>query len=169
MLNVLVGAHGTGKSTLLRELKGKIPYYVTDGFSRPISESFKGYGFKDEKDFHQDLINTISEWAWDNYLDQNVISARSLVDVIVYSKYFFPDWSYELVIAKFQESKEKVNFFYIPIEFDLSEDGVRFSDKKQQVEINRLLKLFLEDQRINFITLSGSVEERLVQLKSNLR
>lgn len=169
MLNVLVGAHGTGKSTLLQELKGKVPYYVTDGFSRPIKESFDGYGFQDEKDFQQDVINTISLWAWDNYLNQNVISARSLVDVIVYSKYFYPHWNYNSYIRNFQENKGKVNFFYLPIEFDLIGDGVRFQDKALQVEIDKLLKLFLIEQEINFTSLTGTVSQRLEILKTHLR
>ena len=36
-MKILIGSHGTGKTTLLKEVSTRFPdYYVTDGFSRPV-------------------------------------------------------------------------------------------------------------------------------------
>lgn len=168
MLNVLVGAHGTGKTTLLQELRGiSSRYYITDGFSRPIKEVANGRDINDQ--LEQELINELTLWGWNNYLGQNVVSGRSLIDTIVYSEFFYPLATFNRYRKEFQKSKKNVNYFYIPIEFELQKDGVRFEDSNEQVEIDRLLKLFLVKEELNFITLRGSVQERVRKLNENLK
>ncbi len=168
MFNVLVGAHGTGKTTLLEQIKGKVPYFITDGFSRPVKRSLEFLEIDNRFYIEQKIIDELTLWAWNSYIDQDVISTRSIVDTIVYHEFYLRKKIDSKFYSEFQKNKDKVRFFYIPIEFELVKDNVRFSDVNDQKEIDRLLKLFLIEHNINFITLSGSIEERKTQLIKHL-
>ena len=90
-MKILIGSHGTGKTTLLKEVSTRFPdYYVTDGFSRPVIKIGKMLELSnDEKQY---AINELSAWAYQNYLThKNVISTRSLVDCIIYSAILTPN------------------------------------------------------------------------------
>ena len=104
-MKILLGSHGTGKTTLLKEVATNFPeYYVTDGFSRPVIKIGKqlelsGY----EKQY---VINELSAWAYQNYLThKNVISTRSIVDCIIYSQIITPN----LLIT------DLINFFSLSV------------------------------------------------------
>jgi Fe-S cluster assembly ATPase SufC len=65
-MKILIGSHGTGKTTLLKEVSTRFPdYYVTDGFSRPVIKIGKMLELSnDEKQY---AINELSAWAYQNY------------------------------------------------------------------------------------------------------
>lgn len=162
-MKILLGSHGTGKTTLLKEVATNYPgYYVTDGFSRPVIKIGKqlelsGY----EKQY---VINELSAWAYQNYLThKNVISTRSIVDCIIYSQILAPNLDIKNLITLFEETKDQVErFFYIPVEFDFEADPDRLS-QELQLKIDQVIKEFM----INYIPkekvviLKGTVEERL--------
>lgn len=168
MLHTLTGAHGVGKTTLLNELrKVEKRFYISDGFTRPVRRFLSANRPDYDINFEQLLINDLTQWAWNNYLDQNAIIGRSLVDVILYSQYYtkVDTSSIEKILEK---TKEKVKFFYIPIEFDLHDDGERYIIPKDQENIDKKFQLFFKEKDITFITISGSVEQRLKILRENL-
>ena len=57
---------------------------------------------------------------------------------------------------------------YIPIEFDLVEDGVRSSDKHYQKEIDKYIKDILEEHvdPLNMCEIRGSPSERATKVKN---
>ena len=68
-MKILLGSHGTGKTTLLKEVSTRFPdYYVTDGFSRPVLKI--GRMLELSNDEKQYAINELSAWAYQNYLTQ---------------------------------------------------------------------------------------------------
>jgi len=162
-MKILLGSHGTGKTTLLKEVATNFPeYYVTDGFSRPVIKIGKqlelsGY----EKQY---LINELSAWAYQNYLShKNVISTRSIVDCIIYSQILAPNLDIKDLIALFEETKDQVErFFYIPVEFDFVADPDRLSHELQ-VKIDGVIKEFMIKHipKEKVVILTGPVEERL--------
>lgn len=168
-MKILLGSHGTGKTTLLKEVAIKFPdYYVTDGFSRPVSRISKLLEFdNNEKQF---VINELSAWAYQNYLThKNVISTRSIVDCIIYSQIVAPDVDIEDLINLFEETKDQVEyFFYIPVEFDYVVDEERPGGVWQelQIKIDKIIQDFIETYipAEKVITLTGSVQERLEQI-----
>lgn len=168
-MKILIGSHGTGKTTLLKEVAAKFPdYYVTDGFSRPVSRISKMLELSNnEKQF---MINELSAWAYQNYLNhKNVISTRSLVDCIIYSQIVAPDVDIESIVKLFEETKDQVEcFFYIPVEFPYVVDEERPDGEWQvlQVKIDKVIQGFIKKHipAEKVIPLTGTVEERLHQI-----
>lgn len=162
-MKILLGSHGTGKTTLLKKVATKFPeYYVTDGFSRPVIKIGKMLELSnDEKQY---AINELSAWAYQNYLShKNVISTRSIVDCIIYSQILAPNLDIKDLIALFEETKDQVErFFYIPVEFDFVADPDRLSHELQ-VKIDGVIKEFMVNHipKEKVVILTGKVEERL--------
>jgi predicted ATPase len=169
-MKILLGSHGTGKTTLLKEVSTKFPeYYVTDGFSRPIIKI--GRMLELSNDEKQYAINELSAWAYQNYLThKNVISTRSVVDCIIYSQILAPDLDIENLIALFEETKDQVEyFFYIPVEFDYVADPDRLSHDLQ-LKIDGVIKDFIKKHipEEKVIILTGTVQERLDKISNYL-
>lgn len=172
-MKILLGSHGTGKTTLLKEVATKFPeYYVTDGFSRPVTRISKFLEFSNnEKQF---VINELSAWAYQNYLThRNVISTRSIVDCIIYSQIVAPDVDIEDIVTLFEQTKDQVEyFFYIPIEFAYVVDAERPGGVWQELQskIDKVIQDFIKEHipAEKIVTLTGTVEERLQQISKYL-
>lgn len=162
-MKILLGSHGTGKTTLLKEVAKKFPeYYVTDGFSRPVIKIGKMLEFSnDEKQY---AINELSAWAYQNYLSHKyVLSTRSIVDCIIYSEILAPNLDMQDLFLLFQQTKHQVEyFFYIPVEFGYVADPDRLSPELQ-LKIDEVIKKFIVDfiPKEKVVILKGTVEERL--------
>lgn len=166
---VLIGAHGTGKSTLLNELKEyRKDLYVSDGWGRPIKEAGKELGLTNKQE--QIIINTITKHRWNNDVSQtNFVCTRSIIDEWVYSKLMGHDDLLESRKEIFRSSDYKnVKYFYIPIEFALEEDGVRYSGRQFQRDCDKLMLEWIKEFNLDVITLSGTVDERLQKLMFNI-
>lgn len=164
MLMSLVGAGGTGKTTLLRGLKDEMPnFFFTDGFSRPVREVVKKH--KLTKEVNQDLISTLMLWATENYIDQDVFSARSLIDVIAYTR-LFNGGSTEALEEALEKYKDRILFFYLPIEFEQEDDGIRYQGLQKQED--EALREVMDQFNIPKLTLSGTVVERKNQFFQHL-
>jgi len=162
-MKILLGSHGTGKTTLLKEVSTKFPeYYVTDGFSRPVIKISKMLELSNSE--KQYAINELSAWAYQNYLShKNVISTRSIVDCIIYSQILAPELDIKDLITLFEETKDQVEyFFYIPVEFDFVADPDRLSHELQ-IKIDEVIREFMVKYipKEKVVTLKGTVEERL--------
>lgn len=161
---ILLATHGTGKTTLLESLKNKLPgFYMTDGFSRPVK---KIKHLLELNQFNEQIIiNEMTCWAFENYIPQNVISTRSPIDAMIYTQYYCPgklQESLERLKAAFEKDKDKIKgIFYIPIEFEIEDDGVRFIDNKDQKGIDDLMLKFISDNKLKVVTVKGSIEERV--------
>ena len=169
-MKILLGSHGTGKTTLLKEVSAKLPeYYVTDGFSRPVIKISRGLELDNVE--KQWVINELSAWAYQNYLThKNVISTRSIVDCIIYSQILTPNLDIENLITLFEETKDQVEyFFYIPVEFDYVADPDRLSPELQ-LKIDEVIKEFMVKHipKEKVVILTGTVEERLNKISNYL-
>lgn len=169
-MKILLGSHGTGKTTLLKEVAKKFPeYYVTDGFSRPVFSISRALDLSNHE--KQYVINELSAWAYQNYLThRNVISTRSIVDCIIYSQILTPDLDIENLITLFEKTKDQVEyFFYIPVEFDFVPDPDRLS-YELQVKIDNVIVDFMQNHipTDKIIKITGTVQERLDQISTYL-
>lgn len=169
-MKILLGSHSTGKSTLLAEVQKSIPqYYVTDGFSRPVFKISRILDFSEQE--KQVVINELSTWAYQNYLSQtNVISTRSIVDCIIYTRILHPKMNVAEMIKLFEATKNQVEyFFYIPIEFGFVYDPERLNEdlqKKIDVLFQEFIKNYVPAEKL--ITVTGTVEERLATISKYL-
>ena len=162
-MKILLGSHGVGKSTLLKEVQKTIPdYYVTDGFSRPVYKISKMLDFSEYE--KQVVINELSAWAYQNYLThKNVISTRSIIDCIIYTQILHPKVDVSSMIKLFEDTRDEVEyFFYIPIEFGFVYDPERLNEDLQK-KIDGLFKEFIDTYVPvkKLITITGTIEERL--------
>jgi len=179
-----VGSHGTGKTTLLKEIESrdlfpnhKIIYSrrLDLAYDLNISQDgYKGFGF-DLGVAASDSINLFSLMfhAYALKHHEDMISDRCLLDVLAYTK---SEYNKGLIQEATLDFMEKLVFrdvqqydylFYLEPEFELEDNGIRPVIDGFQEEINAIVKEYLYRRRYNFsnlIQITGSVEERLQQI-----
>lgn len=171
-MKCFLAAHGTGKTTLANAVKSvRKDIYVTDGFNRAIKNADqKLSALRDEKRFTglqvQYLNFELMRWAQKNYYGQNVLTTRTLFDSLIFNKLLTPDLSIEEIEDEVVENIDKIEaVFYLPIEFELKEDGVRFG-RDLQIAYDKEIHHLLTDYQLYSKTfvIRGREEERLEQI-----
>lgn len=169
---ILTGAHGTGKTTLMNELAkdGTRTLSIardaaTAGNYPPTDENREAY----QKDLFAAGLKALSS-------KKSYISDRGLTCIAGYT--FFnalagtitkktADNQY-LKLQKFHKDNPDILVVYTPIEFDIVDDGLRSMDKDEQAAIDFLIKNLLDTAGVEYITVTGTVEERLTQINDAL-
>lgn len=59
-------------------------------------------------------------------------------------------------------------YFYIPIEIAITEDGVRSYDEQYRIDVDRKILEYLTRFFVNYVTLSGTVNQRMLLVKNTL-
>lgn len=101
-----------------------------------------------------------------------VITDRTTFDQLAYIEYAYRDAmtisenKYELLkrYALAWANTYDV-LFYVPIEFDLVNDGVRSTDDNYRRKIDEYIIDMINDKNRRYYTLTGTVDERLKQIK----
>lgn len=168
---ILTGAQGTGKTTLMNAL-------TADG-TRTISHIRKHAAE------HNIDITTASEVGQKEFFNslkkelsskRNYVSDRGLTCVAAYTfdKAITGEISKKVAdkqymdFAKFHMDNPDILLVYVPIEFEIEDDGTRSIDPEFQAKIDFLIKNILETSGVKYITVTGSVEERLAQIEAAL-
>ena len=170
----LCGTMSVGKTTLVNALMD-LP-------------EFKGYNFATERSkYLRDLgipLNTDSTLKGQfvflaercaELMNENIITDRTVIDVMAFTKaansidYYdaeaFCDAAIKLV------SEYDYIFYVSPEGVEMEDNGVRTTDLKYRETIDNIIKLLLyrSNHKIkNYYTLSGTTEERIVQMKQAL-
>lgn len=179
MKYILTGSQSVGKSTLLHHFEDRMNTITevvrnlakTDGIAVNENGNMEGQT-KIFNTYYNILSNTPGPY----------ISDRGLTDVIAYTVYNMSRLISEGGISQeegqrfieeqinrfidFSDKNEDVVYFYVPIEFDVVDDGFRSTNEEFRREIdNNISELFeyMEGLHmgLNVFTLRGSVEERL--------
>jgi adenylate kinase family enzyme len=162
---VLIGAQGTGKTTLANMLGMPILPEAADlaikkGFKLDLNASLGTEIWIAAKQV--ELENTPGDWVAD----------RCLIDLLAYVNYLFPKDRalYEVVNRLLKENiKLYDHVFYLPAgQFPIENDGRRFVDYKFQREIDKRIVAILKHYKINYITLTGLPEERMRRIKNEI-
>ena len=180
---VFIGAHGTGKTTLANKLSELLNIPVVESVAR---EFFRNWSIMESSGLINDTPNTrksevmqnilCSQSHWDFMRWVNVgypiIMTRCPLDTIAYG--FADDYVRDSVMSdnlnilkndpEFRKAIEKSLFVYIPIEFDIENDGVRPTDKKYQKEVDGYMRTLMSCFDIAPLVVTGSVEERCRQV-----
>lgn len=170
---ILTGAQCTGKTTLMKAL-------TEDGTKQlSIARDFAvETGWTPEKgntdDYQKNLFKTLYKALSSK---KGYVSDRGLTCVAAYTfagaldgtiKKKTADDQY-LKLQKFHTDNPDILVVYLPIEFAIEADGVRDVNSENQAKMDFLIKNILDTAKVNYITVTGSVEERLKQIEDALK
>lgn len=168
---ILTGTQGTGKTTMLRKL-GDCGFNTKSELVRNLMKT-QGLTINEDGTAHT------QEVIFDAYLDQlnsegDFVSDRGIVDVMGYTMWNLAnvcsqgiqsEWNRERRLFKeFNSSHNDVVYIYFPIEFPVVADGVRPTDENYRKEVDRYIKGILDDYVGEYLTVSGTVDERYQQI-----
>lgn len=174
MKYIITGTQSTGKSVLLHQFEDKM-----DVVTEVVRNLFKDSNIKVNEsgdETGQDMIfNTYKKIFTEK--EGPFISDRGLTDVISYTCYlmktgrvreeFLQQQVNEFI--DFQDKNEDIVYFYVPIEFDVVDDGFRSLDEEFRREIDKNIKDFLVGFNVDFIEVRGTVEERTAIIENVMR
>jgi nicotinamide riboside kinase len=163
------GTHSVGKTTLVNNLIESLKDSVSIKLIPEMARELIAKGFLLNKDITEwGVINYVTEYLYHerSICADIVLSDRSLIDLLAYIKTNKSEKIRKKYIqlveeVVFEESKRFDNYFYLPIEFPLSLDGIRPSDIDYQKEVNNTLNMLFRYYNIQPTLISGSVDKRL--------
>lgn len=163
---IFAGAQGTGKSTINKELSNILKLKSIDSMSEKF---FKKDDLKNisAKNFLSAQLK-IFAYASNEYLNQdNYISSRGFADSFAYCKHVYEKGFHIAIMNSIMNLAYENHrildaiYFYLPIEFPLESKELRSSNLDFQKEIDYNIKYFLDITNTPYITVSGSIQERL--------
>ena len=163
------GTMSVGKTTLVNALK-------------ELSE-FKNYKFRTERSkYLMEMgipLNTDSTLkgqlifaaeSASELMQENIITDRTVVDVMAFanlSKSMEAHEKHYLTSTLYYLIKEYDILFYVsPEGVEIEDNGVRETDAKYRINIDREIKSIVQMFRGNAITIKGTTEERIEQVKN---
>ncbi len=160
-----VGSHGTGKSTLVEVLQNRpelIGHSIYDGIGRLVHTGVK-------KDWSLKRKQRVfNRWyVWNHYWSKNFVGSRSIFDTYAYSRIMVGPWFNHRLYSWAIRHIYYDYLFYLPIEFPLEDDGVRYGLEIQE-QHDRETRLILDYHHIPYHTLTGSVQDRVDQMAAIL-
>jgi nicotinamide riboside kinase len=172
---LITGTHGTGKSSLLNELK-KLPELKDFKFIGGVTREIKDLGLliNEEGDWRTQLLCVAKDVI--NLLENeynNVVYDRSILDTKIYTDYMCVNsWSREVVrvgvavdhiFSLFRFSFDII--IWLRPEFDLEDDGVRSQNIEFQEEIDERFNFIMRTYNNSVFQLTGTLEERIQEFK----
>lgn len=167
-----MGAQGTGKTTtidtfLRTPLLGSGPTSVMPSMKRQtnVQRTLKtvfGLEINNTAEFETQFCIS-SFLSVELVTSEKYIADRTILDNFAYaSSCNFTPEQMEYLERTFSKSLDYYDLiFYIPIEFEPPEDGIRIIDKDYRHFIDDKLKEYIEKYKVQVIELRGTVEERV--------
>jgi len=169
----ILGAQGTGKTTLAEALAKKFGYPLILEIAREVMaeigidspRELKGNPEKG-KDFQMKCLGRQIE---EEKKHENFISDRTTIDNAAYwMKWHAHENPSPVNIGYYtlawKNAKKYDLLVYVPPEFPLVDDGCRSINKAYQREMDFLIKLLLGSWGKNYITVEGTLKERVAQV-----
>jgi nicotinamide riboside kinase len=168
----IIGSHGVGKTTLIKRLK---LLYQELNFIDEVARNLQIKYGKSTRNMNDDEKSKFQLEAMQTQIDlenkhDDYISDHCAISYLPYSTEL-PVYS-ELK-AKIRDQYlpilRELKIIYIPIEFELENDGLRFTTNEYQQYIDETLVDLLHKYNLKYITISGTIEERLEQIAKIIR
>ena len=99
---------------------------------------------------------------------------RCVFDFIAYSRCFYKQGKLSKCVLDVIEEKgsklfQCIDLFgYLPIEFDIVDDGIRSLDNELRKNVDSEIVDLLKTNEVNYIVLNGSVDERVQNLQTRV-
>lgn len=179
MIYTLTGTHSTGKSTLLGRLKEVYPnYYFNDSSTREVTSKEERRLDDISDDSQNRLFKAIEVKELELLQVSKIIPTfmdRSFVDFTAYTLAFNKQGKISDTFAAMMQyecdkrllKNQYEIIFYLPVEFDIVDDGIRSIDKGLQKLVDTEIKGLLINQT-NIVTLNGTIDERLKQISNSI-
>lgn len=156
---VIVGAHGTGKTTLANDIAKKTKFAVLPEVARLLAaEGHKLDGdvtLETEREIFKRQLLIESQ-------NQDYVSDRCLIDVRAYVGILFS--KEESFILEMNNSIKNAKYdliFYLSPEFPIENDGVRSLNVEFQNQIDKEIKDILAKNSLEYKLLTGNKQKRL--------
>ena len=173
MKYALTGSHGVGKTTVVNVLtdwleENGLKAIVNSSNARKIKQS--GGIVNEEGDDQVQLIVECSHVS--KFCEDNWFADRSVIDGYAYTEYLYKKGKVSGFVLETVEDlmnvfiKNYTEIFYIPIEFTVTDDGIRKNDELFQKEIDEIVLNTLKNSGVKYHTISGTVFERVEKIKS---
>ena len=170
----LCGTMSVGKTTLVNALK-ELPEFADYHFATERSKYLRDLGIPLNTDSTvKGQIIFLAERATE-LLHENIITDRTVIDVMSFTKAAESINYYEAEafcdLAKNLLPEYDYLFYVSPIGVEMEDNGVRETDLKYRDLIDFIIGLNLQrnKHRIkNLVTLSGTTEERIAQIKETI-
>ena len=166
------GAQSVGKTTVLNALKSEFPEYaICDEVTRWVKSL--GIDINEAGGTAAQLL-IMSKHEQNIFHHEDFITDRTALDGYVYSIWSKEQGNLSQATLDYIYSKymEMIHFydviFYIEPEFDIVDDGVRSTDVRFRDEIASLFKTVINHSQLKVIKISGTVEERVQQVKETV-
>ena len=173
------GVHGTGKTTLLREMLGWKEFEghaFVAGLTRLQSKQ-NGLKINEQGDFETQL-NLAKTMSWHIRTLPNLVIDRTLLDIHCYSHYHKEQGKITTkqlnrlrTISRQQQHKFDLVFYLRP-EFEIFGDGVRSDNKDFIWAMATIFERVVHQEKMGtrlVVPLTGSVEERLQQIREAIK
>jgi predicted ATPase len=177
---ILIGAHGTGKSTLADALSKKLDIPVVESVAREFFKNWKylkdtglvtGLTPNGESNVKQNILCSMSRWDFMRWVNADipVIMTRCPLDTLAYAaadktvSQSILDTNKNILLEneEFMNALNNSLFIYLPIEFNIENDGVRPTDIEFQKEVDEEMRKLIYEFKITPLVVSGSVDERV--------
>lgn len=160
----LIGTSSVGKTTLFNKLQEILPQY---SFYNETTRTALKHGFNINTSGDEVTQLVISSLHLENLLTtNNSIYDRCYLDLLVYTDSLNIDKrTLDIIENIWVKVKDQyTHYIYIPIEFDIVDDNVRTLDEHWRRNVDSLFIFYLEKYKINYLTISGTVDNRIEQI-----
>lgn len=181
---ILVGAHGTGKTTLANKLNELLGITVVESVSREFHKDMKyleDAGILDGRvskvaktSALQNVMCSMSRWDYMRWInvDEAIIMTRCPLDTIAYAgadanvrdDIYIQNLNILKESQEFMDSLKSSLFVYLPIEFGIENDGTRPMDKMFQKKVDACMRNLMYEFQITPLVVTGTVKERVEQI-----
>ena len=171
---VIDGVVWVGKTTLMNELTKDGTKGLSIAREQAIAAGWSSVTGTDQ-DYQKTLFKTLYKALSSK---KNYVSDRGLSCVAAYTFAGVLDSNKKITkktadtqymkMMKFHQENPDVLVVYVPVEFPIEADGVRDENVLNQHKIDFFIKNLLDTAQIPYITVTGTVEERVKQIEDAL-
>lgn len=181
---ILIGAHGTGKTTLANKLNELLGITVVESVSREFHKDMKYLEDASILDKRistftrtsalQNVMCSMSRWDYMRWIDMDeaIIMTRCPLDTIAYAgadanvsdDIYIQNLNILKENQEFMDSLKSSLFVYLPIEFGIEDDGTRPMDKMFQKKVDACMRNLMYEFQITPLVVTGTVKERVEQI-----
>jgi nicotinamide riboside kinase len=166
----ITGSQGVGKTTLAQQINKEFPeFQVLPEAARLAVEA--GYSLDLDATMELEMWLILKQIELEKATG-DWVADRCFIDLVAYISYLFRHQDALIEVAQRIIGDRLKGYdlvLYLPVEFEIKADGVRFVDKKFQSDVDKIVEWLLHRYDIRFHRITGNPKERLTQVKKLIK